>query len=112
MCVIKKRCMAPYSIATSRMYISAVCRRTTCYASPLHTCLRFPPLEPIIAYDTDDTDDDDNNDDNEEDEMMLMLILLLMQVLMMMTVLTQVALITLTVRFLFVALDGMGGPAK
>ena len=43
---------------------------------------------------------------------MPMLILLLMQVLMMMTVLTQMALITLTVRFLFVPLDGMGGPAK
>ena len=44
--------------------------------------------------------------------MMLMLILLLMQVLMMMPVLTQMALIPLTVRFLFVPLDGMGGPAK
>ena len=44
--------------------------------------------------------------------MMLMLILLLMQVLMMMTVLTLMALITMTVRFLFVALDGMGGHAK
>ena len=41
-----------------------------------------------------------------------MLILLLMQVLMMMPVLTQMALIPLTVRFLFVPLDGMGGPAK
>ena len=47
-----------------------------------------------------------------------MLILLLMQVLMMIVllmqvpVLTQMALIPLTVRFLFVPLDGMGGPAK
>ena len=78
------------------------CRRTTCSAVHLRCSpLLGSRLEPIIAYDTDDTDEDDNNDDNEEDEMMLMLILLLMQVLMMMPVLTLMALITMTVRFLF-----------